>query len=98
MREKWKLVLAKECNMKLNAYGFSENAIAYIKSQLSNKFQRTDINKEFSTWKSIFRGAPQGSMLGPWVFNISINNIFYFIESCYLCNYSDGNTLYALKL
>ena len=32
MREKWKLVLANECNMKLNAYGFSENAIAYIKS------------------------------------------------------------------
>ena len=98
MREKWKLVLANECNMKLNAYGFSENAIAYIKSQLSNKFQRTDINKEFSTWKSIFRGAPQGSMLGPSVFNISINNFFYFIENCYLCNYADDNTLYALKL
>ena len=30
--EKWKLLLAKECNMKLSAYGLSENAIAYIKS------------------------------------------------------------------
>ena len=45
---------------KLNAYGFSENAIVYIKSYLSNRYQRTNINSKFSTWKSICKGVPQG--------------------------------------
>ena len=36
---------------KLNAYRFSENFIAYIKSYLSNRYQRTNINKKLSTWK-----------------------------------------------
>ena len=80
---------------KLNAYGFSENAIAYIKSYLSNRYQRTNINNKFSTWKNIYKGVLQGSVLGPLLFNISINDMFYFIENCYLCNYADDNALHA---
>ena len=80
---------------KLNACGFSENAIAYINSYLSNWYQRNNINNEFSTWKNIYKGVPQGSVLGHLLYNIFINDMFYFIENCYLCNYADDNTLYA---
>ena len=65
---------------KLNVYGFSANAMAYIKIYLSDRYQRTKINKKFSTWKNIYKGLPQGSILDALLFNILINYIFYFIE------------------
>ena len=50
---------------KLKTYGFSAIAIAYIKSYLSNRHQGNNINNKFSTWKNIYKGVPQGSVLGP---------------------------------
>ena len=58
--------------------------LAYIKSYLSNRCQRTNINNKFSTWKNIYDVEPQGSILGPLLFNFFINDMFYFIENCYL--------------
>ena len=63
---------------KLYAYGFSEDALKLIHSYLSDRWQRTKINKSFSSWFALLKGVQQRSVLGPILFNIYLNDIFYF--------------------
>ena len=68
---------------KLNASGFSFNAMKFMKSYLSERFQRVNMNNNFSEWCKILLGVPHGSILGPALFNTFINDIFYFIQDAY---------------
>ena len=49
-------------------------------------------------WKLIKLGAPQGSIFGPLLFDIFINNIFYFISDIDIASYADDNTPYATDI
>jgi hypothetical protein len=51
------------------------------------------IGNIMSEWEDIYKGVPQGSILGPVLFKIFINDIFYFIQDSSLYNYADDNTL-----
>ena len=82
---------------KLDAYGFDKSALILIYDYLKNRMQRTKVNGSYSTWREISSGVPQGSILGPLLFNIFINDIFFFLDKTKIANFADDNTPYGVE-
>ena len=77
---------------KLNAYDFDKKAVRFVYDYLTSRKQRIKISDTYSSWQEILLGLPQGSILGPLLFNIDICDLFFIIEDCDIGNYADDNT------
>ena len=82
----------------LYAYGFNKDTLQLILCYLNNRWHRTKINISFSSWAEVMCGVIQGSILGPPLFNVYINDLIYEFLQTNVCNIADDATPYACNI
>ena len=80
--------------MKLRTLGVSDETLSWFASYLSDRQQRVRINSSLSNSLTIRHGVPQGSILGPLLFNLYINDLPSVCTTCHVESYVDDSKLY----
>lgn len=85
---------------KLDYYGFDCTSIKFLSSYLSDRYQAVYLNGTVSEFKRINYGVPQGSVLGPVLFIIYVNDLSAYVDygNSALCSYMFADDLAILGL
>ena len=79
---------------KMRGYGFSETILGWVRAFLSDRKHRVCVNGSYSSWAEVSSGIPQGSVYGPVLFLLYINDITEVINNnIYL--FADDTKIYS---
>ena len=80
--------------LKLECLGISGNLLSWFNSFLTSRHQRVVVNGCFSEWLPVRSGVPQGSVLGPLLFVLYIDEIHQIVSNCTIKLFADDIALY----
>ena len=76
----------------LKCYGVEKASLRLVLDYLTRRKQPTKIGSSSSSWCNAYTGVPQGSILGPLLFNIFISNLLFSIKKSEVCHFVDDDT------
>ena len=82
---------------KMHVFGLSIDAVTFFYSYLKRRKQNVRINNTDSVFQILLPEAPQGSILGPLLFNVFINDLYLWVSKTDLLNFADDNTINAAE-
>ena len=82
---------------KLYGCRFSEKSAAFLYSYLKRRKQNVKIDDILSTFQSLISGVPQGSILGPILFNIFLNDLLTTLQKSEIYNFAEDNTISSIS-
>eukprot|EP00112_Aurelia_sp_Birch-Aquarium-sp1_P020798 Seg5439.2 transcript_id=Seg5439.2/GoldUCD/mRNA.D3Y31 product="putative RNA-directed DNA polymerase from transposon BS" pseudo=true protein_id=Seg5439.2/GoldUCD/D3Y31 len=79
---------------KLPYYGISGAELSWVKSYLKDRYQFVQCGNSKSSWQLVKYGVPQGSILGPLLFLVQINDLTNVVKKCNIQMYADDTAIY----
>ena len=80
---------------KIKCYGLSNNAVKWFESYLTARIQKVAVVEHMSEVETVLYGVPQGSIFGPLLFILFINDLPFNVEHCTLDMYADDTNAAA---